>query len=202
VLSRGSGSLPEMNAHLAETKVLYGLVRMGFGAGAFKRVKHLFVHWTGPKVPIMKRGQWNAVKSDMQELMRPYTMDLSASSLDEIEVQVVVDAIKGVIVSDGDDEAMEAFSVSGFMAALKEEQEKAAAAAAVAEGDAKRKQAEAKAKADAKKAAKAKADTEAAAAAAAAAAPAAVPYIDFEESVQALRSESTGFNWVMCALVK
>jgi hypothetical protein len=174
LVNAGSGSIPEMRDFLAEDRVLYGLVRAGFGAGAFKRVKWLFLHWTGPSVSMVKRGKWNAEKDGMQELMRPFTMDMTANSTEETEVDLVVDAIKAVIVSDGDDDGESMFSVAAFLEAIKEEAEAAKA------------QHEPPAKAAQPEPAGAKV----------------VPYINFDASVAELRQESAPRNWMLCALLK
>lgn len=207
IFNAGSGSIPEMRTFLPEDKVLFGLVRAGFGSGAFKRVKWVFVHWTGPKCPMVKRGKWNAEKSAIQELLSPYSLDLTVNTPEEAELEVVVDAIKAVIVSDGDgDSDSEAFSVAAFLAAMKEEEAaaEAAAAAKYEEEDAKRAAALAakKAAAEAKKAAAAEAK-----AAAAAAAPTVVPYIAFDESAKALHAEGadhslTAYNFLLCAFLQ
>lgn len=173
LVNAGSGSIPEMREFLAEDQVLYGLVRAGFGAGTFKRVKYLFWHWTGPKVTMVKRGKWNAEKDAMQELMRPFTMDLTANCAEQTEVDFVVEAIKAVIVSDGDDDSESMFSVAAFLEAVKEEAE-----AAKEQHQSPRKQAEP------------------------AADVAAVPYIDFNESVAELRKQASPRNWMLCALTK
>jgi hypothetical protein len=114
IFNAGSGSIPEMRTFLPEDKVspwaatrmhcgaasyrdiskrahvtlsrqvLFGLVRAGFGSGAFKRVKWVFVHWTGPKCPMVKRGKWNAEKSAIQELLSPYSLDLTVNTPEEV----------------------------------------------------------------------------------------------------------------------
>ena len=129
--------------------------------------------YTGPNVSMVKRGKWNAEKNAMQELLRPFTMDLTCNSVEETEVDVVVDAIKAVIVSDGDD-AMDMFSVAAFLESIKEEEE----------------------------AAQAVYDPPPAAAKAVDTGPKAVPYINFEESVAELRQPSAPRNWMLCALIK
>eukprot|EP01043_Picozoa_sp_COSAG02_P003711 COSAG02_NODE_92_length_37588_cov_135.916242_38_plen_358_part_00 len=177
LVNAGSGSIPEMRQFLAEDRVLYGLVRAGFGAGAFKRVKFLFWHWTGPNVSMVKRGKWNAEKDGMQELMRPFTMDMTANNVEETEVDYVVDAIKAVIVSDGDDDSESMISVAAFLEAIKEEQEAAKAQHQSAQ----------------------KAPSHVAPPAGAAAA---VQYINFDASVADLRKPATQRNWMLCALIK
>lgn len=41
------GSRPTWLTSLAASQVLYGILRMGFGAGKWRRTKRLFVHWSG-----------------------------------------------------------------------------------------------------------------------------------------------------------
>lgn len=36
-----------LQSSLAASQVLYGILRMGFGAGKWRRTKRLFVHWSG-----------------------------------------------------------------------------------------------------------------------------------------------------------
>jgi hypothetical protein len=50
----GTGSLPEMRQYLHPELVLYGLVRMAFGSGRFRRYKWVFIHWSGPSVPMVR----------------------------------------------------------------------------------------------------------------------------------------------------
>lgn len=45
----GSLSIGELQRVLPEDQVLYGLIRMGFGAGQFRRTKWVFLHWVGDK---------------------------------------------------------------------------------------------------------------------------------------------------------
>ena len=206
IVCAGSGSIPEVREALAqqEKQVLFGLVRAGFGSGAMRRNKWLFVHWTGPNVSMVKRGGWNSQKAAMQELCRPYSLDCTLNNLEEAAVETIVDDIKQSIVHDGGADGGESiFSVSAFLAAVKEEQEAAAAAAAAAAAEAEKLQAEKAAK---KAAAQAKAKAEAEAAAAAAtpvSAVAVAPYIPFGPSVTGLRTEgedASKYNWLLVSL--
>ena len=172
IVNAGSGSIPEMRGHLPDDKVLYGLVRAGFGSGKFKRVKWVFLHWNGPAVSMVKKGKWSAEKSGMQELMRPFSLELSANGPEDTEVDTVVEHIKSVIVSDGEDDGESMFSVAAFLEAIKEEAEAAQAQHAPEPAPAP------------------------------APAPTAVPYINFEESVAELRQADSPRNWMLCALVK
>ena len=61
-----------MRKYLHPELVLYGLVRMSFGSGRFRRTKWVFIHWSGPKVPMVKRGQWNSVSHGMDQLLSTF----------------------------------------------------------------------------------------------------------------------------------
>ncbi len=43
----GSGSIEEMRRWLPADEVLFGLLRLGFASGRFRRTKFIFVHWSG-----------------------------------------------------------------------------------------------------------------------------------------------------------
>ncbi|CAE8593948.1 unnamed protein product [Polarella glacialis] len=65
----GKGGLDEMKEHLSDHQVLFGLLRLSFGSGSRSATgggravpgisKHVFVHWVGPRVSVVKRGVWN-----------------------------------------------------------------------------------------------------------------------------------------------
>ena len=49
----GSGGLFEMHEWLDTSRVLYGLVKMPFGTGQFRRIKWVWLQWVGDDVPPM-----------------------------------------------------------------------------------------------------------------------------------------------------
>lgn len=57
---------------LREDVVLYGLFRMGFGTGEFRRSKLVFLRWSGEATPAIERGKGNAVEEAMQEVLTPH----------------------------------------------------------------------------------------------------------------------------------
>jgi hypothetical protein len=75
----GSMSVNEMSKWLSDDQVLFGLLRMGFGAGKFRRVKWICLHWSGEKVSPVKRGQANALKSDILKTLEPYSLTVSGA---------------------------------------------------------------------------------------------------------------------------
>lgn len=64
----GSMSVTEMNKWLADDVVLFGLLRMGFGTGKFRRIKWICLHWSGERVSPVKRGQANSLKNDIMKV--------------------------------------------------------------------------------------------------------------------------------------
>jgi hypothetical protein len=123
VVDSGIGSIPEMQQALDPEKVLYGLVRLGFGKGKFRRTKWCFVHWTGEAVGAVARGRLNNMKPEMAKLLTPHHVSRDASSTADMDVGAVVSWIVSVIVSDDLD--TDVYSVEGFMDALKEEKKMA-----------------------------------------------------------------------------
>jgi len=125
----------QMREWLAEDEVLFGLVRMGFGSGRFRRTYWLFVHWIGPKTPTVKKGRDNANVGEMEKMCRPFACSITANDMDEIELVAVIDRMRSSVVVEkgaGEDaeKAEDALSLAAFQAALKEEQEAEKEAAA------------------------------------------------------------------------
>lgn len=62
----GAGGLDDMKEHLANDKVLFGIIRLNFGTGRSAGgrstgiTKHVLVHWVGPAVSNVRRGVWNS----------------------------------------------------------------------------------------------------------------------------------------------
>jgi len=76
----GCGGLEEMRDHLAEDRVLFGILRLSFGCGqrsgartpAPHVTKHVLVHWMGPSVGAVQRGRWNARAQEAAALVARY----------------------------------------------------------------------------------------------------------------------------------
>ena len=93
---------------LKDDTVLYGLVRMGFGSGKFRREKWIFVHWTGEKTPPVRRGRWNAAKSKLHEALSPVSVNIEATCLDDLTLDKVIDKVRRAAVVDGETKRDEA----------------------------------------------------------------------------------------------
>jgi len=137
----GGGSVEQMREWLAEDEVLFGLVRMGFGSGRFRRTYWLFVHWIGPNTPTVKKGRDNANVDAMKTLCRPFACAIAANDMDEIELVAVIERMRSSVVvekgagENAESEGKDLLSLDAFKTALKEEQEAEQGAAAAAQLD-------------------------------------------------------------------
>lgn len=121
----GGGSVPELAKALADDAVQFGVVRMSFGAGRFRRTKWIFVHWLGPSCGALRRGRDNAALGSIRPALGPTSADLQADERQEMELEAVIDRVRRIFVVDGDIDAEEAaavVSVEAFNAALKEDE--------------------------------------------------------------------------------
>eukprot|EP00658_Telonema_sp_P-2_P067600 TRINITY_DN56516_c0_g1_i1.p1 TRINITY_DN56516_c0_g1~~TRINITY_DN56516_c0_g1_i1.p1 ORF type:complete len:144 (-),score=25.43 TRINITY_DN56516_c0_g1_i1:79-510(-) len=57
LVNGGGGGVPELNELLEEGAIQYGLIRMSFGTGRFRRTKYIFFQWAGDAVSAMKKGR-------------------------------------------------------------------------------------------------------------------------------------------------
>lgn len=126
----GSLSLKEMHAHLPDDAVLYGLLRMGFGAGQFRRTKWVAVWWMGPSATALQRGMATGMQGVCLARIGSYSVTVTASSADELTLASVIRRVRAVAVIDGvgADSARgvdpaDPFSERNFEAALAEEVE-------------------------------------------------------------------------------
>lgn len=124
-VNAGSMSVDEMREWLKEDQVYYGLLRMGFGTGKFRRTKWISVWWTGDKCSAVKRGKLAGLETEMLARVAPYSLTVRASHLEDLTLDVVIDKVRRATVVDGDDVKSEEdpFSMEKFLQALKEEME-------------------------------------------------------------------------------
>ncbi len=103
----------------------YGLIRLGFGTGKFRRTKHIFVSYCGPKAPISARAKMAGAKGRMRLALGHAHLEMQASSPDQLALGEVIAKVRSCSVIDGDDvhTAEEVYSMEEFMRALKEEAE-------------------------------------------------------------------------------
>ena len=123
----GSLSVLEMKRYLTDTLVGYGLLRIGFGTGKFRRIKYIFFSYCGSKAPISSRGKMAGSKAYMRQCLGHANMEMQASTPDELSLGAVIAKVKASSVIDGDEvhTADKTYNIEEFMASLKEEAESA-----------------------------------------------------------------------------
>jgi len=131
----GYGGVEEMKEWLDADKVLFGIIRFSFGrlsggCGATSMptiVKHVFVHWIGPKVSPIKRGQWNSkhgtAETQIKKACPVLTFSKEAHDHDDLEVGYLISELKRLSIIDGDkgENTSGEISVEEYMAALEAE---------------------------------------------------------------------------------
>lgn len=186
VVNAGAGSVPEMVRFLDDNHVFFGVIRMAFGTGVFRRCKWVFVHWSGERVGAVKRGKANAADKPLRKVFGPTNLDHFAATREDITVNILIQKVKKFVVTDGEasDDVEHLYSLDSFMEALDEE--KRAAAVEFGAGDA--------------------GEGGAAAAPAPAPAPAEVeeegahPAVSFSDALDSVRGDADPFNWLLAEI--
>merc|ERR1719171_741285 len=128
LFNAGAGGHGEMRQWMPRDRVLFGVLRLAFSRAEARRVKHVFVHWVGPDVPIVKRGRWNASSGNAQNEVNKHcsvTMNRTAYCLEDFALEDVLQELRRLVVLD-DDWGKEGagdslFSVEEYFQALSEE---------------------------------------------------------------------------------
>jgi len=125
VFNAGGGSLEEMKKSLDDKEVLFGLLRMSFGTGVFRRTKFVLVHWSGDEVPALKRGHMNAQEEAIRRIIGPVNISHFATTLDELKLEDLIEKIKAKVVLDGESSEgeLDLYSLEKFMVAVEEDSE-------------------------------------------------------------------------------
>jgi len=137
LVTGGAGSVDEMRECLfSHTEVvLFGLLRLAFGAGRLKRTKHVLVHAVGELVPIVTRGRIAAERSKMEFGVREFAhcpVTFEASSAQELTLEAVIERVRRSAtiddaVLDGDGASRSSYSVEAFRDAQQDERRMAPA---------------------------------------------------------------------------
>lgn len=123
LINAGSLSVPELVQSLKDDQFAFGLMRLGFGSGRFRRVKWVSLTWSGSAVGAVKRAKAMQARSAMRAKLGPVSVDMEVGSAEDLTLQAVIDKVKRAAVVDGDEVSHQedAFSVTAFLEALKEE---------------------------------------------------------------------------------
>ena len=119
IFKAGSLGMSELVEWLDDTRVLYGLIRVGFGAKDSREQKLVFVKCVGSKVPAdkLEADGADSLEKQMHEILSPSDLSATAEQLTDLEAFV-----KHVHASLGDGESPELFTLELLQAASKEDQ--------------------------------------------------------------------------------
>lgn len=102
----GMGSMEEMKEWFDADKVMFGVLRLSFGKEP-PVTKHTFIHWIGPSVSAVKRGQWNSkFEAAQTEFKKHLTINhfITATDLDDLDLHDLVHDIKRLTYDANDTE--------------------------------------------------------------------------------------------------
>jgi len=206
----GFGGVDEMKAALDPDRVLFGILRLSFGCSdraaaalgvvALRFVppitKHIFIHWVGPSVGVVRRGKWNARLNEACKIIAAGSATAfkrEAHGLNDLELEDLVCELRRLTVVDGS-AAKDGFA-SGriteeeyFLALAEEAREREAAAHAKKQEDARRPAQEeeaARQRRQQQQKEKAQAD---------------LP--DLRTAIDTVSAQSGRWNWVLCGITK
>jgi len=89
----GCGGLDELKENLPADQVMFGVLCFSFprkwSPGAPPIVKCMFIHWIGPQVSVVRRGQWNSKLEQAASKVRQscdFAFRKTAYSLDDLDL--------------------------------------------------------------------------------------------------------------------
>eukprot|EP00672_Neobodo_designis_P010342 CAMPEP_0174856668 /NCGR_PEP_ID=MMETSP1114-20130205/36156_1 /TAXON_ID=312471 /ORGANISM="Neobodo designis, Strain CCAP 1951/1" /LENGTH=373 /DNA_ID=CAMNT_0016091473 /DNA_START=49 /DNA_END=1170 /DNA_ORIENTATION=- len=125
LVQAGSNGLFELMDTLEEDKILFGVVRVGFGTGRFRRTKRIAFQWNGDAVGAVAKGKANALRDSFSLMPTNAIVTFNGSEdatvesfLRNVEKWFVVDHINMQSTKD----APKAVSAEEYVKALEEEQ--------------------------------------------------------------------------------
>jgi len=125
IANAGGGGVEEMCNSLESDQVYFGLVRMGFGKGVFRRCKLIFIHYSGEDVNALRRGKLNAEEESMRRIVGSVNLSQFAATRDELNLSDLIERVKNTTLLDGEanDNASDLYSLESYMVAVEEDSE-------------------------------------------------------------------------------
>ena len=125
IANAGGGGVEEMCNSLESDQVYFGLVRMGFGKGVFRRCKLIFIHYSGEDVNALRRGKLNAEEESMRRIVGSVNLSQFAATREELNLSDLIERVKNTTLLDGEanDNASDLYSLESYMVAVEEDSE-------------------------------------------------------------------------------
>jgi hypothetical protein len=127
LVEAGSNGLFEVMASLPADKVLFGVVRVGFGTGRFRRTKRIFFQWVGDNVGVVTRGKVNSVREAVRDKLIPCTADVTLTGAADATIPSFLSKVERIFTVDNinlpsSKEGSKTISAEEYVKALEEEQ--------------------------------------------------------------------------------
>ena len=126
LIDAGSDSIPEMQSNLDDKKVMFGIIRLGFGMGSFRRTKWVCVTFVGSSIGAVARGRSLNHKGEMERLLKPHQVSIEIQGSEDLTVEGVIEKVRPYVVSDNIEKGNMAITLGDFNKALAEEKVAAA----------------------------------------------------------------------------
>jgi len=116
----GHGGIEEMTSHLADDKVMFGVLRLSFsvssqqlkkaaqgfsaflasdGSNRSKYIAYVFLHWVGPAVSAVRRGLFNAKRQKAVAMAKKHcslAVQWRANSIEDVSIDAIVSDLRNI----------------------------------------------------------------------------------------------------------
>ncbi|KIJ36344.1 hypothetical protein M422DRAFT_212297, partial [Sphaerobolus stellatus SS14] len=93
----GSGGLEELKEKLDDTHASFAYVRVQYANDKeSQREKFVLVIWIGPTVKVMRRAKVSVHSADVKQVLRAYSIDVSANNKDDLNEETIVTRLRAV----------------------------------------------------------------------------------------------------------
>jgi len=131
LVSGGSGAFDELRSYLManRTSVYFGVLRLGFGVGRLRRVKHIFIHAIGEQASAVRRGRHNAARPAVEKALSDFVncvVPVQITRVEDFTLESVVERLRRSVhvdddLLDNDLDSRRLFTVEAVREALREE---------------------------------------------------------------------------------
>ncbi|GAA5940383.1 hypothetical protein JCM10213_007518 [Rhodosporidiobolus nylandii] len=91
----GSGGLEELKTHLKDGNASFAYVRVKYSNDVESfREKFILVTWIGTGVKVMRKAKLSVHAGDVKNVLRSYSIDVPASSLDDLAEDPIVTRLR------------------------------------------------------------------------------------------------------------
>lgn len=94
LVATGTGDVEELKAHLDESKMAYGLVRVTDMIDNSVTVKFVFIIWCGEKVSFIKKAKMTTHKGSITILVGQFHTDLNCANTSEISHDIIMNKVR------------------------------------------------------------------------------------------------------------